>query len=551
MAGTLVHAPMKTALSIAMLCLAFWVCNEAQAADTPASRSAACASLANGPNAAKFVRIPEALTTVLTAAIVPAHRDLPETCRVEGIVAPNVGFLMYLPTETWNGKFMMVGCGGACGAFLPFRIEPPLVRNYAVVTTDLGHKGGPATFSFAYQNIAGAIDFGFRATHVTAVAAKELVAAFYERRAKRNLYMGCSTGGRQGLMEAQQFPDDFEGIIAGAPPLDQTGDSAYHLNWIMRSNVGPDRKPILTPDRLPLIQKAVFAACDARDGLADGVLQNPLACNWDPGAIACKNGARGEACLSADEVTVARKIYSGATNSKGQALYFGMPRGSEDQWPMLIDIGDPPGTGAIGESMLRYGSFFDFPGATYSVMDFDYDKDPPRLALMERLYGVRNPDLRRFKAAGGKLISFHGWNDNNIPGGAMVDYYDTAMRTMGGEKATQDFYRLFMLPSVNHCQYGAGGGEVDWITALENWVEKGIAPDQVIAHRMVVEPYPLIPGERWAQMARHPLAPGSFNRTRPVYAYPDIARWSGKGNPDEATTWIKAPRAQASRSVTP
>ena len=532
------------AVAYSMMFISLCGCGPAWADQSPAASTAAaaCDSLTNGANAAKFARILDARTSVLTAKIVPAHRDLPETCRVEGLIAPNVGFLMYLPTSDWNGKFMMVGCGGACGVFLPFRIEPPLVRRYAVVTTDLGHKGGPANFGFAYNNIQGAIDFGFRATHVTAVAAKELVAAYYERRAGRNYYMGCSTGGRQGLMEAQQFPTDFEGILAGAPPLDQTGDSAFHLNWILRSNVGPNGKPILTPERLPLIHAAVLAACDARDGLKDGVLQNPRACGWDPGALQCTNGATAADCLSATEVAVVRKIYSGATNSKGEALYFGMPRGSEDQWPMLIDIGNPPGSGAIGASMLRYGSFFDFPGTTYSVMDFDYDRDPPRLALMERIYNVQNPDLRKFKAAGGKLISYHGWNDNNIPGGAMVDYYETATRTMGGEKATQEFYRLFMLPSVNHCQYGLGGGEVDWITTLENWVEHGIAPDRVTAHHMLTEPYPLIPGEPWAQMARHPLPPDAFDRTRPVFAYPDVARYSGKGDANQATTWGKAPR---------
>jgi len=412
-----------------------------------------------------------------------------------------------------------------------------------VVTSDLGHNGGPANFSFAYNNLAGAIDFGFRATHVTAVAAKELIDAFYERRAARNYFMGCSTGGRQGLMEAQQFPSDFDGILAGAPPLDQTGDSAYHLNWIVRSNIGKDRKPILTAEELPLIHAAVLAACDARDGLADGVLQDPRDCDWDPGAIQCKAGAAGDRCLSAEQVSVVRKIYSGATDSRGRALYFGMPRGSEDQWGMLINIGDPPGTGTIGESMLRYASYFDFPGPTYSVMDFDYDEDPPRLAVMERLYNVQNPDLRKFKAAGGKLISYHGWNDNNIPAGAMVDYYETVTRTMGGENPTREFYRLFMLPSVNHCQYGRGGGEVDWISVLEDWVEHGIAPDHVLAHHMLTEPYPPIPGEIWAQMARHPLPQGSFDRVRPVFAFPDVAVYSGKGDVALPSSWVKARRS--------
>ncbi len=509
------------------------------ASGTPA---AACASLRSGETATAFSRIPDAYTTILSAAIQPAQRDLPETCRVEGVIAPNVGFLLYLPTSKWNGKFMLTGCGGACGSVLPFRIEPPLVRGYAVVSTDMGHKGGTGDFSFAYNDLGAAIDFGWRSTHVTAVAAKEIVAAFYARRAQRNYYMGCSTGGRQGLMQAQQFPEDFEGILSGAPPLDQTGDSAFHLNWIQRSNIGRDNKPILVPGKLPLIHDAVLAACDAQDGLKDGVLQDPSRCGWEPGALQCKAGADPASCLSADEVGVVRKVYSGATTSKGKALYFGMPRGSEDQWPMLLDIGNPPGSGAIGNSMLRYGSFFDFPGAAYSSLDFDYDRDPPRLAMMERLYNVTNPDLRKFRAAGGKMISYTGWNDNNIPAGALVDYYQTVTRTMGGEAQTKDFYRLFMLPAVNHCQYGLGGGEADWITALENWVEKGIAPDAVIAHHMKQEPYPPIPGTFFSQMARHPLDPASFDRTRPVYAYPDVARYPGKGDPAQAESWTKAAR---------
>lgn len=532
---------------LVVLLLSPWGAPAATAAEpkeSTAATIAACAALGKGEPARQFARIPDASTSVLTAEVVPAVRDLPEVCRVQGVIAPNVGFLLLLPTQKWNGKFMMTGCGGACGDFLPFRMEPPLVRGYAVVTTDMGHRGGPGNFAFAHNDLGAAMDFGWRATHVTAVAAKEIIAAFYSRRASRNYFMGCSTGGRQALMEAQQYPSDFEGIIAGAPPLDQTGDSAFHLNWIQRSNLGKDGKPILKVEKLPLIKEAVLAACDAVDGAKDGVLQDPRRCDWQPDSLLCAANAEPGSCLSAAESDVVRKAYSGAVDSKGRALYFGMPRGSEDQWPMLLDVGNPPGTGAIGESMLRYASFFDYQGPGYSLLDFDYDRDPPRLATMERLYNVQNPDLRKFKAAGGKLIAFHGWNDNNIPGEALIDYYETATRTMGGEGPTKEFFRLFMLPSVNHCQYGAGGGEVDWITVLENWVEEGLAPDVVIAHRMRQEPYPLIPGTRWAQMARHPLAAGSYDQTRPVYAYPDVARWSGKGDASSASSWVKASRAR-------
>ncbi|WP_293897740.1 tannase/feruloyl esterase family alpha/beta hydrolase [Phenylobacterium sp.] len=491
---------------------------------------AACAALRPTQTfsdvANRLAQIPDAPTSIVSARIVPAERGLPEYCRVEGQIAPTIGFLLKLPTSGWNGKLMMGGCGGPCGQYLSDRLDPAFARRYAVVSTDMGHKG--IGWAFAYQNLQGQIDFGSRATHLTAVAAKEIIDLYYARPASLAYFNGCSTGGRQGMVEAQRFPEDFNGIIAGAPPYFETGDTPLFLSWGARANLDADGKPILDAAKLPLIHEAVLAACDPGKGAKGGMLLNPAACAWDPASLACKPGQAADACLSAAEVGVVRKIYAGATNAKGRALYFGMPRGSELNWaPGFVNSEGRPGDylsgfGGAGNSLMTYGAFFYSPGPKYSERDFDYDRDVPRLAVIEALYNAQNPDLRAFRDAGGKLILYHGWNDNQIPAGASVDYYETATRTAGGPAATRAFFRLFLLPGVGHCRGGPGGSEVDWISALEGWVEKGVAPDQVVANRMKTEPFPTVevaPGETVIQFPRHPLDPSTVTSSRVVLAY--------------------------------
>jgi feruloyl esterase len=520
-----------------------------------ASDAGGCAALANPSHAVRFAEIIDAPTAILSARIVPAggdgsiiERDYPEHCDVEGQIAPNIGFVLRMLTTTWNGKFLMGGCGGPCGSYMLDRYDTALVRHYAVVVTDMGHKG--SNWLFAFNNLDAMIDFGYRATHVTAVAAKEIVAAFYGKRAAQNFFWGCSTGGRQAMVEAQRFPHDFDGILAGAPVWFQTGNQPLFSLWATRINIGAGGKAILDSAKLPLVHRAVMEACDAIDGLKDGLLQDPRRCAWEPKSILCRGGT-ADTCLTPAEAEVVQKIYDGARNAKGEKLYWGMARGSEDQWaPIWINSGGKPGT-ALGDAsgkalVTSYRSFYYPPGPSYSLFDFDYDRDPQRLALTESIYNAQNPDVRKFKAAGGKLILYTGWNDNNIPPEAAIDYYETATRTMGGSAATTDFFRLFLLPAVNHCQYGAGGGEADWLAALERWVERGEAPDQIIVHHMREEPYPSIdrPGRdgRATRFPRYPLDSQSYDRTRPVYPYPDVARWSGRGDAAQASTWQKARR---------
>ena len=505
---------------------------------------AACRALMSPENAAKFAQLPDAVTTINSAQVIAAggrhsvvDDDLPEICRVEGYITPTIGFLVRMPTKNWNGKFMMGGCGGPCGNYLEDRIDPALVRNYAVVSTDMGHKG--TGWQWAFNNLQGQIDFAYRSTHLTAVVAKEVIKTFYGKPAAHNYYFGCSTGGRQGMIEAQRFPTDFEGIIAGAPPWAEVGDSPWFLDWNVLANTGPDGKAILSPDQLPMIHQAALDACDAEDGLKDGIIQNPLACKWDPHSIVCKASA-GKDCLTKAQADVVQKIYDGATNSKGEKLYAGMPRGSEDQWkPWLTPRSNQ------GQSITGYMGFSPSASPAYKTSDYNYDTDPERNHLTSWLFDPLNPDLSGFKKAGGKLILFHGNNDNNIPVQASVDYYETAVRTMGGKPQIDSFMRFYTPAAVNHCRSGVGGGSIDWFTALENWVEKGQAPDALIAYHPVKD-YPIVQrevtdyGGTYSKLDRFPLKQGEYDRARPLYPYPAFAKYSGKGDPNDPASYVSA-----------
>ena len=524
-------------------------------AATPADAVAACAALRSADNTAKFALLPDAPTGINSAQIVPAggrhgiaDDDLPEICRVEGVISPTVGFLLRMPTKNWNGKFMMGGCGGPCGNYLEDRIDPALVRNYAVVTTDMGHKG--TGWLFGYNNLQGQVDFAYRATHLTAVVAKEIIRTFYGTAAARNYFNGCSTGGRQAMIEAQRFPNDFEGIIGGAPVYDEVGDTPYFLDWNTFVNTAKDGSTILTVDKAAVLHQAVLAKCDALDGLRDGLLMNPAHCAFDPKAIICAVGGDPTQCLTPEQAEVVQKFHDGARNSKGEKLYFGMPWGSEDQWQGFGWI-NPSGKQrqTAGASITGYLGFASGApaGPGFKAGDFNFDEHPARLDLTGQLYNPVNPDLSRFHKAGGKLILFTGWHDNNIPPEASIAFYEAAIRANGGEAATQQFFRFFMPPAVNHCRSGDGGGEIDWISALENWVEKGQAPDMLLAYHPL-KAYVSVPrsledyGAPYMKLGRHPLAPGSYDRSRPLYPYPAWTRYSGKGDPADPRSWAKVAR---------
>ena len=501
-----------------------------------------CNALGGVPGSieSRLVAIPDAPTKILSSQVDAANDGLPEACRVYGLIAPHTKFELRMPTTSWNGKFLMLGCGGACGVIDTGRGDPGLARNYAVVLTDMGHQG--SSWLFAYNNLQGEIDFAYRSTHTVAVAAKEIIDAYYGRRAAKNYFMGCSTGGRQAMVEAQRFPRDFDGIIAGAPVYDETGDGILFVLWGPFANLDEDGNHILDAKKLPMIREAVLEQCDARDGLADGILQDPRLCNWQPSEIQCRRGRDGDKCLTAAEIEVVNKIYSGATDAKGEPWYFGMSRGSEYTWtPEVIGSDGLTGTWvdgpqSFGEEFATTMPFFYDPPVGTPASSFDFDRDPPRMGLTEVLYNAQNPDLRKFKKAGGKLLLYHGWDDDQIPPGISIDYYETSTRTMGGEAATKDFFRLFMVPGMLHCTMGGpGGAEADWLTALENWIEEDVAPEQVTVYRRLQSGFDV-------PSAKHPLDESEYDQTRTVYVYPDVARYKGNGDPNQASSWEKAPQ---------
>ncbi len=492
-----------------------------------------------------FTQLTDATTAVSGAILVAPARDLPEYCRIQGTVSPRIVFEVRLPTTTWNGKFLMQGCGGMCGALNMEAAEDSLVRGYAVVNTDMGHAGAAFVATWAYNDRQAEIDFGYRATHVVATAAKAIVEAYYGKAPSYSYFNGCSTGGRQGMVQAQRFPTDFDGIVSGAPVLNEIGDGTLHLLWSSRANADKDGKPILDSRKLTLVRNAVMAKCDMLDGVKDNILQDPRRCGFKPEELQCK-GAENSECLTAAEVGVVNRIYGGAHNSKGEQIFAGgMSRGSEYEWsPPFVGQTKPDGTKTNGSILDRssmiyqftqYLTFFDDPGPSYDPMRFDWDRDPQRLMLTETLYNAQNPDLRKFKAAGNKLILYHGWDDAEIPPGLSVDYYETATKTMGGPQATRDFFRLFMVPAMAHCRRGPGADGFDPVIALEAWVEKGQAPDSILTHKMVKDqPYAGLP------RLRFPVKREDYVWTRPVFAYPDVAVFKGKGDWQDPANWIKA-----------
>lgn len=455
-------------------------------------------------------------------------------CVVEGVVAPEVGFELRLPQpERWNGKFVMLGCGGFCGRMAEVYNVCDAVsdRGYACILTDMGHRGTPFQGGWAYNNLQAEVDFGFRATHVTAKAGKAIAARYYGRTPSRNYFLGCSTGGRQGLVSAQRFPKDFDGILAGAPIIDLTG-ATMQIVWNVRATIDKSRKNILSPATVETLHREVMKRCDARDGLEDGILEDPRACSVDVASLACGKGG-GRDCLSREALSAVQKLYGGAQDSAGRAVGLaGLVPGSEMAWigPFVGRSGGVGEAFALAAENYRYMGFMPDPGPAWQPEDFDFERDPERLGLMEALLGGMNPNLRRFKDSGGKIIVYQGWNDVFVPPLNTVDYAEMVTGAMGGRAATDSFFRLFMIPGMEHCGGGNGAGAIDWLTVLEAWVERGEAPDELKAARTAA---------RTDLFSLAPIARENVLMTRPLFPYPSTVRHRG-GDPNDAASFIRA-----------
>lgn len=500
------------------------------ASDAGSEDASSCKSLVTD----NLAGLTDAPTQVTGAKLVEAIGDVPAYCEASGVVAPTVGFILRLPVQKWNGKFFERGCGGYCGSTFPTSVDGGLLRRgYAYLMFDGGHTGSGDLRSalWAYNNLQAQFDFGIRAPHVAALAGKAITERYYSRRPQESYFQGCSSGGQQALSEAQRFPWDFDGIIVGAPSPTFSGPMMYYL-WAGKALAG-----IVSRADLQFVHEKVLAKCDMYDGLKDGIINDPRSCKFDPGELQCNVG-QTTGCLTRVQVEAIRKVYAGPTTSSGEKIYTGGPMpGSELNWisdgrsPYASDSGIAPWS----IEYFRYVGFMPAAGPQWKPEDFDFDRDYKRLRMAESLFGAAdNPDLRKFRAAGGKMIMYQGWQDqSDIPSDA-IDYYETVERTMGGRTETESFFRLFMVPGMNHCFGGPGAFAIDYLTYMEAWVEKGHAPDVMMSAHVTN----YNPGD-W-RLDYFPLDPSKIGFRRPVYPYPIQSKYKGSGDPADPANFHPA-----------
>lgn len=407
-------------------------------------------------------------------------------CTVEAALAPSIGIRLVLPTRTWTQRYLQVGCGGLCGRIsmevgAAEGCMPLQTGGFALASTDMGHRADDTSWGKDAQKRA---DFAHRAQHLTAVAGKALVQAFYGRAPSYAYFTGCSDGGREGLVAAQRYPADFDGVIAGAPPLNLQVQNAIYHAWQASANRTADGAPILLAGRLDLLHRAVLDACDALDGRVDKLVSAPLACRFDPGTIQCPTAGATAACLTAGEVQAVRRLYDGPRDpATNQRLTAGGPQpGSELAWAGLwVPASDsaPLFSERIALEYLRDLAFESPLPATFRLADIRFDRATfDQLRPRHRLFDATNPDLSRFADAGGKLILWHGWADGDISPINTIAYHE-AMRATMGPARVDGFERLYLFPGMHHCHGGAGPSVVDLLTPMLAWVEQGKSPSAV------------------------------------------------------------------------
>ncbi len=463
------------------------------------------------------------------------YKSLPAFCRVTAEDKPtpdsDIKIEVWLPTSGWNGKFRGQGNGGFAGE-IDYRALALAVRQgYASAATDTGHAANGTDASWALGHPEKIIDFAYRAIHEMTVVGKAAAKAFYGDAPQHAYFANCSNGGRQALMEAQRYPEDYDGILAGAPANYWTHLLASALYDAQATTLNP--ASYIPTSKVPTIAKAVIAACDAKDGVADGVLNDPRQCHFDPASLLCK-AADSDSCLTEPQVTSLKKLYEGAHDSKGNVIFPGFLPGGEEGgggWPLWI-TGQAPGKSLL----FAFGGGY-FSDMVYNQADWDYKRanlDDAVAASDKKFSGVLNAtetNLKPFASRGGKLIIYHGWNDAAISALNTIHYYGNVQQKMGKQEA-DSFLRLFMVPGMQHCAGGPGPDvfgqagfsmpndpQHNMYLALEQWVEKGVAPSTVIATKQ--------PGDGTAVKV-----------TRPLCAYPQVAKYKGSGDTNDAANFV-------------
>jgi Tannase and feruloyl esterase len=524
---------------------------------TPSDDPAACRALINVPN-----------LTILSADITPAKGNTPEYCHVIGLIPPGNHWHMQLPLPSkWNGRLLNVGNGGKAGTLV--YADHRLAEGYAIANSNMGHdNGAEPNSSFAFDNKQEAIDFGWRATHVTATASKTLVADYYGKAQKYAYWEGCSTGGRQGMMEVQRFPGDFDGIVVGSPVIDYEKLNAAHI-WSLKALMKNHYEGNLAYDsngnghfdsvtKATILRDAVMAKCDAKDGVKDGVIDNPLACDFNPerdlADKMCPGDKNADACFTKAEMQTIKDLYSGPHDSKGKRILKGLQFGSEAQWPQnIIPYGGnnfaPSNLGYEIDhaNFLFYGEAKGVPPADikdlayqenktgafpeYAWWDFNFDDfTAGKIDPMMKIFDATDPDLTRALIQKKvKLLMYQGWADGDAYPTMILDYYQEMVKATfkGNMDAAHEYARLFMAPGMGHCGGGPGPNEWDKLPPLVDWVENGKAPDYIVAsHR----------SNRRDEQANSPV-----NNQRKLCPYPQHGVYVGPaGGQDDPKNWVEA-----------
>jgi feruloyl esterase len=466
-----------------------------------------------------------------TPAALKQHVTVP-FCRVSGFIRPNpesnIGFEIWLPSpERWNGKFFGTANGGSAGAIAYGALVDPLSRGYAAMAQDNGHKSHSfyeeswavesATHAVKTQKL---IDFAYRAQHLATVVGKEITEAYYGSKPRRAYYVGCSQGGHHGMMEAERYPQDYDAIVAGSLASDWITTLSSEA-WASSAMLRDHRSGALSKLQLTALHAAVIKSCDALDGLADGQIGDPRKCQFDPATLECgRAGSGGQTCLTASQVAAIRKIYAGLPDaSSGRPIALPFNRGSEGGWNTTWnDPTYPPS-----------GSYYDFfrllvkqnPDWNFLALDWNRDVAQAR-EKFGHILDANDSDLSAFRAHGGKLIMFHGWADPLIPAAESIRVWEGIRHAMG-ESSAQDFARLFVVPGMGHCG-GGPIGHADWLTAAEQWVESGRPPDGRASTYTIVGSGTI----------------GTLARSRPYCPYPQVARYNGSGDINQAQNFVCA-----------
>ena len=433
----------------------------------------------------------------LDSVVVQLH----EHSRVQLVVEPQINVEMWLPIDRWNGRFQGVGGGGLGGVISYAALATALQNGYATASTDTGHVGSTdARWAIGRPDLV--VDYGHRAIHEMTLKAKAVVEAFYGRPAHHAYFTGCSTGGRQGLMEAQRYPEDYDGVLAGAPAINISTFHAGQLWAAQHTLVDPASH--ISAEQYDAINRWVLDTFDDA-GAPDGLIDDPRQVVMDYAAVKAAAG------LTEQQVETLRALYSGPVDPDGDSVYPGLMPGGETLWQPLVG---GPVPFPIGPSI--YGQMvFEDPDWDWRTFNYDLDLAAAKAKLGD-VMDAMDPDLRPFKNRGGKLILYHGWSDFGISPEATRRYYESVVETIGGRAATEEFARLFLLPGMGHCRGGTGPDTFDGLIPLVDWVERGVGPERIVAAQ---------------------IADGKGVRTRPLCPYPKVARWTGKGSLDDSANF--------------